>query len=206
MDNNRMNYKITILSFFLIVPFLSACGPSYTTKNEYVPPTSTAALSCLQSCDVKRNSCQNTCNIKSQVCKNKAAQTARMTLPARLTDYTHQLELYTAEQDRYYTDKRDRKRELERLEMDYDVYSQRCAKDKHYCDRKKEIKRELRDLKYSTVKSPTRPNKPTIETETQRHQASCTTDCGCRSLYDSCYTSCGGRIVPRRICVSNCPK
>ncbi len=130
---------------------------------------------------------------------------ANKTLPAALSEYTHQLETYTAQQERYYAEKREREYELKNLEMDYDVYSEKCAKDKLYCDRKKEIKRNLRSLKYSNVKSPIRPDKPTLATETVRHQARCTTACGCEALYDSCYTSCGGRIIPRQICVSNCP-
>ena len=185
--------------------FISACGPTYVTKNEYAPPTNPAGVSCLQRCEVKRSSCQNSCNHKNQICRNKAAQKAKQTLPAQLSEYTNQLETYTVEQDRYHAKTRERRYELKQLEMDYGVYKDRCSKDKHYCDRKKEIKRKLNDLKYSRIESPSRPSKPTLASETTRHEASCTTSCGCDSLYDGCYTSCGGRIIPRQICTSNCP-
>ncbi len=205
-----MKYKTTFLStslaLFLISILVSACGPTYITKNEYVPPTNPAASSCLQRCDVKKNNCQNSCNTKNQICRNKAAQMATKTLPSALSEYTHQLEVYTAQQERYHAEKREREYELNKLEMDYEVYKDKCSKDKLYCDRKKEIKRNLRSLKYSNVKTPIRPDKPTLATEAVQHQASCTTACGCSAVYDSCYTSCGGRIIPRQFCTSNCPE
>lgn len=207
-NNNKgktMHKRLSLLSILIITLSLNACGPSYITKNEYVPPANPAASSCLQRCEIKQSQCQNTCNTKNQICKNNAAAKARQTLPTALTEYTQKLEIYTVEQERYFAEKRERKSEIKRLEMDYDVYRDRCAKDSYYCDRKKEIKRELRSLKYSSVSSPDRPEKPTLASETLRHQASCTTACGCSATYDSCYTSCGGRIIPHKICTKNCP-
>ena len=114
-----MNYKVTFLSLFLITLLMTACGPTYITKNEYMPPTNPAATPCLQRCEVKRNGCQSSCNAKNQQCKNKAAQMAKKTLATQLTDYTQQLEIYSLEQGRYFSEKRERDYELKKLEMDY---------------------------------------------------------------------------------------
>lgn len=205
--NDKATFRviISLLIFFFISVIISACGPTYIIKNEYVPPTHPTASSCLQRCEVKKNSCQHSCNTTNLICKNNAAQKAINALPVRLSEYTHQLEIYTTERDRYHSEKRDREYDLKKLKMDYEVYRQKCDNNAFYCDRKKEIKDEIRDLEYSSIDSPERPKKPTVASETEKNQASCTTICGCTSLYDTCYTSCGGRIIPRQFCTHNCP-
>jgi len=50
-----------------------------------------------------------------------------------------------------------------------------------------------------------RPQKPTLESETQRIvKASCSNNCACDKNYRLCYTSCGGVVKSRKVCVKNC--
>jgi hypothetical protein len=201
--------KSIIFSFLLMAStlFLGSCGPTYTTHNEYVPPSTPQALSCLRQCNAKLNACQNSCDTRKQSCLLKAKHMANISLPIQEKEYVNKLELYIAEKKHYDLEKRERHHQLSRLEMDYDVYSNRCKKDAYYCTRQNEVKRELRDLKYAaTTKAPAHPTKPTLASETQRHQANCTSDCSCKPRYNSCYTSCGGQIVPHQICTHNCPQ
>lgn len=184
---------------------LSSCVPTYTTRNEYLPPSSPQALSCLRQCDVKQNACQNSCDTQKQSCLLRATHTASLTLPEQEKNYVDKLEQYITAKDRYDIEKRERYHQITRLERNYDDYGLRCKQDSYYCTRRNEVKRELRDLKYASNNIPTKPTKPTLESEIQRHQASCTSECGCKLRYNSCYTSCGGQIVPHKICTSNCP-
>lgn len=34
--------------------------------------------------------------------------------------------------------------------------------------------------------------------------SSCQTDCGCGDNYNTCFTSCGGQIIPQTVCVAFC--
>lgn len=205
-----MNNKLIIFSLITLIIstfFLSSCGPIYTTRNEYVPPTTPRALTCLNQCEAKINICQNSCDVKKQQCMQQASRTASLTLPTEETAYVNKLERYITEKKYYDLEQQDRRRQLRRLEIDYDLYGKKCNGDKYFCTRQNEIKRELRDLKYaSKIDIPRYPIKPTLTSETLRHQASCSADCGCKLRYDSCYTSCGGQIVPHKICTSNCPE
>lgn len=42
--------------------------------------------------------------------------------------------------------------------------------------------------------------------EWYRHPSECRNDCGCQSTYHDCYTTCGGKVTAREVCVANCDK
>lgn len=205
INNNSILYSLIPLIVSTLL--LSSCSPTYTTRNEYIPPSTPRSLACLNQCETKMNACQNRCDTKKQVCMLQASQTASLTLPTEEKEYVNKLERYITEKKYYDLEKSERYRQLTRLEQDYEIYNRKCKEEPYFCTRKDEVKRDLRDLKYSSrLDAPSRPIKPTLTSETLRHQKSCSNECGCKERYNSCYTSCGGQIVPHKICTSNCPE
>jgi uncharacterized protein YceK len=68
--------KRNIVMLFLIMLFLSGCGPIYQTTYSYQPPKSQMGIMCVSQCVQTKAMCQQLCQIQDQNCRNQEHQYA----------------------------------------------------------------------------------------------------------------------------------
>ena len=201
--------KYTISMVVLSVFFLNACSsPQYKIVYEYSKLSDKEGLSCLNSCYVDEKNCKSQCEQHYQQCATNARDDAeesyldkQKAYEVDLREYDYELEHFYSIQYRY----RDRK---ENLDKRLKIYSKICNnskdKDAHElaCSEVRQINRKLDHLK-KPVK-PRKPNAPVLKNEISQFQSLCSKSCDCESSYRNCYTSCGGTVTTRRVCVNNC--
>ena len=200
----RIQPLFLIYALFL----LSACDPVYVIENEYVPPTDRDAQGCLGACQAKRETCQNRCRRDYHQCLDQAAERARAVMPELEQAYTGELEEYVLERDHYDLERENWTLKKEELEREYDLLKQQCRKfpkQKDYCDDKRSKRGALSRHDWNEPKAPKAPDKPSLNDEIERQQAGCSQECGCGKVYDGCYVSCGGRVIPHQVCIEHCP-
>ena len=199
-------FRIILIVF--IGSILSSCSPVYKVAHDYTPPKSQKGLVCLKGCESKLSQCNLQCDRNYSQCSAKAEQQAKKNLTGLLQAYPKKLEIWLDAQDAYL-------RDLDWYEFQLDIaesrrlrYIDRClanGKTKNSCHRSyRGLYRPLiHDRPYFDI---LRPRKPTLASETARiRKLSCTKDCGCDSKYRLCYSSCGGVVKTKKICIKNCP-
>lgn len=199
-------FRIILIVF--IGSILSSCSPVYKVAHDYTPPKSQKGLVCLKGCESKRSQCNLQCDRNYSQCSIKAERQAKKNLPALLQAYPEKLEIWLDARDAYL-------RDLDWYEFQLDIYESRRAryidrcidggKKKYSCHRSfHRLHRPLiHDRPYFDIP---RPRKPTLASEAARiRKLNCNEDCGCDSKYRLCYTSCGGVVKSKKICIKNCP-
>lgn len=197
------------LSYLALLLLLTACGgPRYTLVNDYTPPGDAVGRQCLQGCYADQKQCGLDCERGHNQCLDDARIDAEHSYAEKYDFFVQGLRNYNAELETYYADLDRYQQRKYKLEEELEVTRKLCAaagKDSAlFCERKDKLKKKLKYL-YSPVK-PAKPAEPSLEAETAKLQATCRKDCGCDSNYQRCYTSCGGKVEQRRICVSGCEK
>lgn len=193
---------LIVVSFFLL-----SCTPRYKIAYDYTPPSSKSGLTCATSCQSKLRQCNRQCGVQYSQCSVKAEQRAKKRLPALLKAYPNKLESWLNARERYERDLDWYQFRLDMTEARYDRYLDRCmsrGKKRHSCHRSY----SYRHLPYErpTFNIP-RPQKPTLTSEAAKiRKVSCGQDCGCQSNYRLCYSSCGGAVTSKRVCIKNCPQ
>ncbi|OOZ35751.1 hypothetical protein [Solemya velesiana gill symbiont] len=200
-----------LASLFVLVAasLLTACGgPRYQLVHDFIPPEDKAGRACLMACFEDKKGCGYDCEKRCHFCLEDARYDAEKSFDETYDAYHRDLREYSIDLELYYSELesyQDRKVELERK---IKVLSRLCGnvKDKEardlVCSSRNDVRRDLRQLK-KPVK-PRKPSEPTLEHEIARLQGACSKECGCDERYRTCYTSCGGTVIQRKVCVSNC--
>jgi hypothetical protein len=198
--------------FLLILLFsllLNSCGARYKIAYDYKPPATRAGMNCLSRCQQQLKQCNTGCRIQFRQCGAKAARQAKINLPGLQAAYPQQLEAWLNAKANY-------ERELDRYEFyrfmessrrdRYVTHCMKGGKKRGACNRI-----YLHDPYYSGFSynrprfTMPRPVKPTLASETQRlKKANCSNHCACDNRYRLCYTSCGGVVKSKKVCVKNC--
>ncbi|WP_022854017.1 hypothetical protein [Thermodesulfatator atlanticus] len=192
----------------LVLPFLlGACGgPKYVIKERYLAPMGLSGEICLKECQQKFEKCQQNCQKEYQKClaavrveAKEIYQKELLSYQNTLTTYEEELRLYRLKLSRYQEN-------LNRLKEDYQFFKKICKRDKDQfaCRRKDELAKKLARLKGQRPIAPLKPKRPSLTAIITELSATCVSDCGCKDLYDKCFLSCGGSIIPEKICVENC--
>ncbi|MEW6444976.1 MAG: hypothetical protein ACOZAQ_02495 [Pseudomonadota bacterium] len=196
--------------FLLCLPLvLSACaGPRWQTVYQYEPPVGSQAQSCAQRCAENQQSCRASCEEGYQQCLRTAEMGARDSHEAKREHYELQLQLWQVQQVMYEADWRRYEHQRRHIEQDKREHERRCKdspQDRGACEAAERARRDLRHLSSHRPYAPTRPYVPSLSDEIAEAQSRCSRDCGCIETYNACYGACGGRVIPHRRCVENCP-
>ena len=192
-------------AILLAVFFLASCGgPEFAVKYKYVPPADNKV--CLETCDKKFNACVEKCSERRERCLEKVRKEAEQIYREQLREYSKQVELYNKEIKNYQNELLSWNDKFTKLYKDYRYFDAVCRRTKDYvaCNRRDELRELLEDLNDEKPKKPVKPEAPSFERILARLQASCNVDCGCKDIYDACFTSCGGKLIPYKFCVKNC--
>lgn len=172
----------------LLIAVAGCAAPRYETVTHYQPPTDAAGQACVAECSKKLAECQGRCRDHYQAC----LQELQPRLEGR---YAAALDAYAGELERY-------RRALRQYEMSLGfclghgwpylepwppLYPWPCYPGPYF----------------SPCPPPQAPTREGV-LEAMR-TASCAEDCGCLVAYDDCYLACGGRKIPERRCIGNCP-
>lgn len=194
------------LVFLIVLVFSAGCGPKYVVKNQYIAPRDASGLACTNTCARDKALCLQTCQTTYQVCEQDAYNRAKdisnlenLKYDKAYTSYLYELKVH--------------KRELflwqqifDKKYMDFSYFTSKCEKDrdKFACARGHELRDELGHMKRNKPLKPTAPHKPRYADIYNQELQQCSKSCNCESIYDSCFVSCGGDVIPFRMCVSNC--
>ena len=186
----------------------TACSPKYEIKTLYTQPTTNQGKSCVQTCNLKRETCQTHCNQKRDSCLDEAKKHAKKNFSSIMDEYEEIMHQYEAEVNRYEGEIASWDRKHLRLEQQFQTYRELCNSKKdrksYECRRASEVDKELESIEAIEPTSPPRPNKPQLQEEIKIAQKSCSNRCGCQKEYDTCFVSCGGTLDYKKFCVENC--
>ncbi|MDD3610485.1 MAG: hypothetical protein PHI49_12130 [Halothiobacillaceae bacterium] len=174
------------LGAILTLVLAGCASPRYQTVNEHIPPADPAGRACLEQCAGKLTACQGDCKARYQQCREEAGVRARAEFPAVMQAYQSVLAQYR---------------------NDLLFYNVNAWMDRGMVWGYPGAWGWGWGMGWGYVAPPPEPPPvPTVEGETERLvRESCDQDCGCQAAYDLCFTSCGGRVVPRQQCIANCP-
>ena len=178
----RYPAKITIGALLLVV--LAGCAsPRYQTLYRYEPPTEPAGLACLTQCEQKLSGCKNQCAETRQACLKSIEPLVEARFQQNMQQYQKDLHFYQHALDLY-------QRQLSFGWRHYDPY---YGGRPYYPG-------------FDSRFPPSPPLQPKREQiAKQLAQQQCDRDCGCQSLYDACFLSCGGKKIPEVKCIAHCP-
>lgn len=171
---------------FAIVLFLSGCAsPRYQTVYRYEAPTDASARACLQTCEPKLAACQTNCQSRYQACLKEIE-------PLVETRHSEALKRYENELDRY------------RLELQH--YQLQLSLGWGYHSMWHDPWPYYSPWPEPYYAPPNPPHKPTRDEAFNRvRKERCESDCGCQPVYDACFLSCGGKMIPEVKCIAHCP-
>ncbi len=194
--------KALCLPLFLLL--VSCGGPEFAVSYRYIPPKDN--LSCLEKCQEEFSNCQLECSKKRNRCLEKAREEAQKLYQRELEVYQKEITAYNRDYTSYQRRLLEWNRNYRSLYRDYLYFKKACKKSKDYfaCNRKEELEEALETLNQVKPQPPTKPSRPSLSSMVSKLALTCPTNCGCKEKYNACYTSCGGQIIPERICVRNC--
>ncbi len=187
-----------------ITVFLVSCGgPRYAVEFSYIPGKD---YSCLKECQKRRENCVAKCEERYNRCVLSAQKKAVDLYEKELSSYRKKLEEYDRLLRIYQKELSVWSSNYEQMKKDYVFFREICLKEKknYACSRADEIKRKLREEKYKRPIKPLKPVRPDLGTIVSKLSSLCKRDCCCEELYNSCFVSCGGKLVPHRFCIENC--
>ncbi|OAG28451.1 hypothetical protein [Thermodesulfatator autotrophicus] len=199
----RKGLFLGLLGLFL----LSACGgPEYIIKNHYILPADTSSSPCIKDCQEKFENCQKACEAQYHACLSDVRQKATSLYEKELKKYREELNIYQDETNLFQQKLALYLEKLKELSDDYHFFEKICQEkqDKYACSRQEELKKKISRLKQEKPSHPLKPVEPDLEDIIKKLTATCSRDCGCQKIYDHCFISCGGTIIPEKFCVENC--
>jgi len=196
-------FKRLLTGVFLLL--VAGCGgPEFSVSYRFVPPPD--GRECLKKCDEKLTRCRAECRREREECLERVRKEARDIYAKELETYNRALEAYQRAYTAYQRELLEWNRNYRELYADYLYFKKKCKKTKDYfvCRRADDLEEALETLSETKPQPPEKPAKPDLSDIVRELSLSCPTDCGCKEEYDACFTSCGGKIIPERICVKNC--
>lgn len=166
----------------VLLALLSACAaPRYQSVKRY--ETATATEPCLAACVKQEDACKAQCQSKREACigglgpeVDKRYEEALRRHEQALRDYSWDLERYRRE-----------------LTLGYGWGPYWGGPWGYYGW----------FPPFPPAEPPVAPSREKVKERLAA--ARCDQDCGCRSGYDACYQTCGGKIIHETQCVANCP-
>ncbi len=191
-------------SLLVGIVFLISCGgPKYAVKYSYIPGSD---YSCLKECQRERSSCVNRCEERYNRCVLSAQKRAFEVYKRELSNYRRRLDEYNRLLEIYQRELSVWSSNYEQMKKDYAFFREICLKEKnsYACSRADELKKKLREEKYDRPIRPLKPVPPDLGSIISKLSSICKKDCCCEELYNSCFVSCGGKLILYRFCVENC--
>ncbi|SEP20726.1 hypothetical protein [Nitrosovibrio sp. Nv6] len=184
---------------------LSGCAffaPRYQITHRYEPPTDPAASICLEKCTQRLESCQQSCTSTYQACLKRIEPLVEERYKNAMQRYENELETYRRHMNSRYLGWGRATLGWGRSAWGWGGYPWGWGGSPwgwggpYY------------GLGYSypfyyQPAPPTRPSR-TREFDRLRYEQ-CEVECGCQSVQDSCFLSCGGRKIVEERCIANCP-
>jgi len=173
--------------FVVAIAFLlSGCAtPRYQTVYRYEAPTDARAHACLQACEPKLAACQSSCQTRYQACLKEIEPLVDTRHSEALKRYENELDRYRLELQHYQL----------QLSLGWGYHSMWYGPWPYFYP-----------WPETYFPPPIPPHKPTREESfNQVRQQRCESDCGCQPIYDACFLSCGGKMIPEVKCIANCP-
>ncbi len=197
-------YKWFFAIFCLFV--FTGCGPKYIVKNSYIPPSSQSGKQCVNKCEEHLRDCRTNCEINYNNCISSAFDRAKKIARISEQNYRKRYNKYLRKLDEYNYRMVDWQNEYDQNSRDLQYFRDRCIKDKdkYACDRENDLRYVVKTLLRNKPHKPKHPKKLSFNDILLQQQNMCQKDCGCQSDYNVCFTSCGGEIISKRICVENC--
>lgn len=203
-----MQAEVVMLRLLLmgLLLFLTGCAPRYVIQNEYITSASASFAPCVERCSVSQQTCQTQCQQRYQLCLDEAYAKAKAVEQEELKAYEHEYGRYRMDFSFFQSDMYRWRRDFDDVSRDFNYFQKRCTKDKEVsaCQKRDELRRYLNRLNYERPREPRMPMRPSFEQILLNQQTFCSTDCGCEQAYDGCFTACGGRVIPHKICIEYC--
>jgi len=192
------------LTVTLLILTAGCGGPEFSVSYRFVPPPKGGE--CLRECDRRYSECRLNCRKERERCLEKVREKAQEIYAKELEAYNRALAAYQKAYDAYQRELLEWNRNYRELYRDYLYFKRRCKKTKDYfaCRRRDDLEEALETLSNTKPRPPKKPVKPSLSGIIRELSLSCPSDCGCKEEYNACFTSCGGKIIPERICVKNC--
>ena len=207
LEEHRWRYvmkKLLYATVCLGLIFTSCGSPRYVVKYKYVPPQD--SKECLKSCERRFEECQKSCNEKYQRCVDSSWEEARKIYKEELQLYREKLNNYNLKRKEYLNDVIEWNERIKKVYRDYRFFSSLCKrrKERFACERKQELRELLDTLQEEKPIEPQKPEEPSLNRIFQQISSRCSADCNCKELFDNCFVSCGGTLIPNRMCIENC--
>ena len=186
---------------------LGSCSPVYKITHDLSPPKTVNGLICIKGCQSQLNQCNRQCSKRFDQCSIKAEQQARKELPALLHAYPQKLQLWLNSKAEYERDLdwHEFRRHMSDSRRDY--YLDRCekkGKNRSYCSNSFYYQHDFLQHDRPSFNIP-RPIQPSLANVAAKiRKLSCNKNCRCNSKYRLCYSSCGGVIKSKKLCIKNC--
>ncbi len=197
--------KIFIITMGVFI-FFVGCAPQYAIKNQYIPPIKSKSNICLKNCALDKQACQTRCEEDYSDCLSYANERAKKIQVRSDENYKKRYARYLTRLNDYNLNIFDWQNRYDERYSDWKYFNDKCSKngDKYACDREEDLRYIIRKLKINRPREPREPRYISFDEILAKQQKTCSRKCGCQDNYDSCFLSCGGEIVPHKICVKNC--
>lgn len=198
-----MKSIIFILGF---VVFFSGCAPQYAIRNQYIPPLDQKSKVCLRDCSYQKQACRQRCEEDYSDCLSYANERAKKIQIRTDRNYKNRYENYLAKQNDYNLEILNWQDRYDERYRDWRYFNKKCSKnnDKYACEREYDLRYIIKRLQTNRPMEPREPRYITFDENLANQQKTCSKNCGCDDNYNGCFISCGGEIVPHKICVRNC--
>jgi len=103
-SNKPVVFVLLITGLLSILCILTACGPSYKTSYEYVPPNSMKGKMCVNRCLSAKRMCQQSCREEQGECEKQARQNARFQYRSYVAERRHKNLPIERNLDSFYND------------------------------------------------------------------------------------------------------
>lgn len=196
-------YKYLLIATVLL---LAGCAPQYAIKNQYTPANTSTFAACSVRCEQQKSACESACQQNFNTCLVNTYERARGIYQQEMLVYEREYRDFVIELKKYNKSRYNTERKIDFLQRDLRYFNAQCAKstDLYACDRKDRIQEDIYEIERLYPRYPSKPYKPSLEQITAKQQSFCSNDCGCGSVFDICYSNCGGSVVPYKFCIKNC--
>ncbi len=197
-------FKWFVSIFFMLV--FVGCGPKYIVKNSYISPSNQSEKKCVSRCEEYLSDCRINCEINYNNCISSAFDRAKKIDKITEENYRKKYNKYLRKLDRYNYQMADWQNEYDKNNRDLKYFRDKCInnKDKYACDRENDLRYEINTILRHKPYKPKHPQRLSFHDILLQQQNMCQKNCGCQSDYNVCFTSCGGKIISRKICIENC--
>ncbi len=177
----------SIFSAVLVSLLIGCATPAYQMYYRFEPPTSADGQRCVQGCEQALADCGTACQAEWKACTDRVEPQVEAGFVQALKDYEVDLKRYRRNLDMYEWDLR-----LNWGPWHSGVWDAPWPYRSWY------------GMNFPLYRMPEQPTRDSVRSDLRKTQ--CKDDCGCQVKHDACYLGCGGRKVPERECVTNCPE